>query len=100
MIRFTRTGTIAAGHFADGAAFAAKATEAVNKLYPDAGIRWGVQVGGPVTTVHWTFDVPDLATVERMMTGLLTNSDYISLVDSAGAVFVPGTGQDTIVSLM
>lgn len=100
MIRFTRTALVSPGHFADATAIAARVTELLNKRFPDAGMLWGVQVGGPITTLHWTFDVPDLATVEQMMTSLLMDAEYVSLVDSAGAFFASGGGHDTIASLM
>ena len=100
MIRFTRSVTVASGHFAEASSFAAKVNDFINSQFPDAGMRWGIQVGGPVTTVHWTLDLPDLAAVEHTMTQLLTNVEYVSLVDSAGDFFVQGSGHDTIVSFM
>ena len=100
MIRFTRSVTIASGHFAEASSFAAKVNDFVNSLFPDAGMRWGIQVGGPVTALHWTLDLPDLAAVEQTMAVLLTNAEYVALVDSAGDFFVQGSGNDTIVSFM
>jgi hypothetical protein len=100
MIRFTRTAATAGGHIADVLGFAGKVTDMVNERFPDAGLRWGMQVGGPPGMVHWTMDVPDLATVESMFTALLMDGDYTALVDSSGAFFEPGSVQDTLVSML
>lgn len=99
MIRFTRTSVLAFGHTAEAIGFAGKVTQLVNDRFPDAGLRWGMQIGGQAGVVHWTMDVPDLGTVQEMFTALLMDGEYVSLVDSAGDAFVPGGANDTMVSL-
>lgn len=100
MIRFTRTAVIAGGHSAEALGFAGKVTQLVNDHYPDAGVRWGVQIGGTTGVVHWTMDVEDLNTIGGMFRELLMDGEYTSLVDSAGDAFVHGSTHDSMVSLM
>lgn len=100
MIRFTRTAVINGGHMAEALGFAGKVTQLVNGRYPDVGLRWGVQIGGPAGVVHWTMDVPDLGTVERIFGELTSDGEYIGLIDSAGQAFVPGGTSDSLVSLV
>lgn len=100
MIRFTKTAVVAGGHSAEAMGFADKITQMFNSRYPDVGLRWGVQIGGPSGVVHWTMDVPDLNTVEGMFRELMMDGEYASLVDSAGDAFVHGSVVDTMVSLV
>lgn len=97
MIRYTRTAVVAGGHMADALGFADKVTRLVNSRYPDVGLRWGMQIGGTSGVVHWTMDLPDLGTVESMFGELTADGEYISLVDGAGQVFVPGSISDAVV---
>ena len=99
MIRFTRTAVTAQGQSAQAMEFAAKVTQLVNERYPDAGVRWGMEVGGTAGTIHWFMDLPDLLTVEQMFTGLLSDPEYLSLVDSSGAAFLPGA-KDSMVAML
>ena len=99
MIRFTRTALTAQGQTAAAMTFAGKVTQLVNDRYPQAGVRWGMEVGGTAGTVHWSMDLPDLATVEKMFTELLSDPEYVSFVDSSGSAFVSGSIHDTIVAI-
>ena len=100
MIRFTKTAVIAGGHSAEALGFAGKVTQLVNTRYPDVGLRWGVQIGGPSGVVHWTMDVEDLNTIGRMFAELMMDGEYASLVDGAGQAFVHGSASDSMVSLV
>ena len=100
MIRFTRTAVVAGGHIAEAMGFAGKVTHFVNGRYPDAGLQWGLQVGGTVGTLHWTMDLPDLASLDRIFRELSMDGEYTSLVDASGEVFVAGRSHDAIVSLV
>ena len=100
MIRFTRTALTAQGQAAAAMTFAGKVTQLVNDRYPQAGLRWGMEVGGTAGTVHWSMDLPDLATVEKMFTELLSDPEYVSFIDSSGSAFVSGSTHDTIVAIL
>ena len=99
MIRFTRTAVVAGGHVAEAMGFAGKVVQLVNERYPDTPLHWGMQIGGTVGVLHWTMDLPDLASLERIFAELSMDGGYTSLVDSSGGAFVPGRTHDAIVSL-
>ena len=99
MIRFTRTAITAGGHAAEAMTFAGKVTQLVNDRFPQVGLRWGMQVGGTAGVVHWTMDLDDLAAVQELFSTLMADGEYLSLVDSSGGVFVPGSVHDTMVSI-
>ena len=100
MIRFTRTAVVAGGHVAEATGFAAKVTALVNARYGDTPLRWGMQIGGTVGTLHWTMDLPDLAALERITAELSQDGEYTTMVDASGGMFVPGRTHDAIVSLL
>ena len=100
MIRFTRTAVVAGGHVAEATGFAGKVTALVNARYGDTPLQWGMQVGGTVGTLHWTMDLPDLATLERITAELSQDGEYTTVIDASGGLFVPGRTYDTIVSLV
>ena len=75
-------------------------SQLVNERYPGAGLRWGMEVGGTAGTIHWFMDLPTGPGHSRQMfTGLLGDPEYLSLVDSSGAAFLPGA-RDSMVAML
>jgi hypothetical protein len=92
--------TTAGGQTTAAMTFATKVTQFHNQRFPDSQLRWGMQFGGATGVIHWTMDVPDLATLQQIFTALMGDGEYLSMIDSVGGVFVPGTVHDTMVVMM
>lgn len=100
MIRFTRTAVVAGGHTAEALGFAHEVTQFVNARYPEVGLRWGMKIGRASGVVHWTMDVEDLNTIAKMLSELMMDGEYTSLVDGGGQPFEHGSVHDSMVSLV
>jgi hypothetical protein len=53
---------------------------------------------GPIGTIRWSFDCPDLAAFEKVQTAMLTDQSYWQLIDKAfkNGLFIDGSGNDVI----
>jgi hypothetical protein len=93
MITFVRTSSIAPGKVGVAIAFAHEIAKLVEKI---TGSKVGVSipVGGNPFRIAWVVAQPDLASVEADLSKLLSNAEYMKLVESAASYFLPGSAHD------
>ncbi|WP_344942745.1 hypothetical protein [Terrabacter ginsenosidimutans] len=61
---------------------------------------WGVEVGGPVGTMHWYTDFADMAELEAGLGKSMTDAGYIELIARAADLFIEGRTEDSIIYIM
>jgi hypothetical protein len=93
MITFVRTATIAPGKIGEALGFAHEVAKLVEKI---TGLKVGVNmpVGGNPFRIAWVAAEPDLAAVEANNNKLLSNPEYMKLVESSSSLFLPGSAHD------
>jgi hypothetical protein len=93
MITFIRTATMTPGKTQEAMTFAHQVALLCERI---TGIKVGVSVpiAGNPFRVAWTSATPDLGVVETAMDKLLSNKEYVELVESAAPYFLPGTVHD------
>jgi hypothetical protein len=93
MITFVRTATIAPGKMAEAMGFAHEIAKLVEKI---TGLKVGVAVpvGGNPFRIAWVAGEPDLAAVESNNAKLLSDPEYMKLVESGASLFLPGSVYD------
>jgi hypothetical protein len=93
MIMFVRTSKIAPGKVVEALAFAHQIAKLVEKI---TGLKVGVSmpVGGNPFRIAWVAAEPDLASVEANNNKLLSNHEYMKLVEGSASLFLPGSAHD------
>ena len=96
-IRFTRTRNIRAGKGSEAIALGVRVRD---YLVENHGIEasFGVQVGGPMGTVHWHLDFDDWNHWSEIGTAIWADDRYVALEAEADDLFLQG-GHDTIINL-
>lgn len=98
-IRLDRTALVAGHKNPQAAASAAEiSTYLTEKL--DLPTTWGVEVGGPVGTLHWYIDFVDMADLEAGLAKSMTDRGYIEVIARAADLFIEGRTEDSIIQLM
>jgi hypothetical protein len=93
MITFVRTASIAPGKIAEAMGYAQQVAKLVEKI---SGLKVGVNVpvAGNPFRIAWVAMQPDLAAVEATFAKLLSNPEYMKMVESGGSLFLPGSAHD------
>jgi hypothetical protein len=93
MITFVRTATIAPGKLGEAMGFAHEIAQLVEKI---TGLRVGVSmpVSGNPFRIAWVAAETDLAAVELNTNKLLSDPNYMKLVESGASLFLPGSVHD------
>ena len=98
-IRLDRTGLVAGHRDPEAAASAAEiSTYLTEKL--DMPTTWGVEVGGPVGTLHWYIDFANMAELEAGLAKSMTDPGYIEVIAKAADLFIEGRTEDSIIFMM
>jgi len=95
MITFVRTASIAPGKLPEAVAFAHKVADLVKNKTGDT-ISITMPVGGNPNRIAWVSVYASLAEVEERTTKLLGDRDYLSLLNTAATLFLPGSVHDEI----
>ncbi|WP_107771152.1 hypothetical protein [Nocardioides sediminis] len=98
-IRFHRTALVAGAKQQEAAGFAAEVSQYVTETM-GLPTTWGLQVGGPLSTVHWFTDFEDMAAMEAGLVKTITDAGYLKLLAKAEDLFVEGRSEDSIVYMM
>jgi hypothetical protein len=98
-IRLDRTALVA-GHKNPEAA--TSAAEISTYLTETLGMptTWGVEIGGPVGTLHWYIDFANMADLEAGLGKSMTDAGYIELIAKAADLFIEGRTEDSIIYIM
>jgi hypothetical protein len=86
----------------------AMALQAGAALAALAGARAGIavsvfyDVAGGGSKIWWMADLPDMGTAERVLRGLMSDREYLAMVDnpSVQELFIDGTTQDSLLLMM
>lgn len=98
-IRLDRTGLVAGHRNPEAATWAAEmSTYLTEKL--GMPTTWGVEVGGPVGTIHWYVDFANMAELEAGLGKSMTDAGYIELIARAADLFIEGRTEDSIIAIM
>jgi hypothetical protein len=81
--RWMRTATIAKGHFMEAIAWGKEMAGFVEKKFNTGKCDVWLDTFGPVGTIRWSIDVPDLATIERVQGQILMDQEYWKMIDKA-----------------
>lgn len=84
MYRFQRSAVPAQGKVAEATEWAVQIGALADKLAPDAKVKTLATAFGD-TGIHWFFDAPDLATLERWMTRVESDPGYREMVAKSQA---------------
>lgn len=97
-VRWTRTAMIANGRFMEAAAWAKETAGHVEKKYGTPPCTVWIDAFGPVGTMRWSIDFPDLASVEKVQLQSMMDPAYWQMVDKAfkNGLFVDGSSTDTV----
>lgn len=95
MITFIRSAVVAPGKTAEAFAFAKQIAELVQRKH-GATVQVLLPVGGNPARVAWLVHYEGLAHWEALNTKLLGDPDYMSMIGSTSATFVPGSLHDEI----
>ena len=98
-IRFHRTALVAGDKQQEAAAFAAEVSQYVTESM-GMTTTWGIQVGGPLSTVHWFTDFENMAEMEAGLVKTITDDGYLKLLAKTGHLFVEGRSEDSIIYMM
>ena len=98
-IRFHRTALVAGANNREATAFAAEISAYTTETL-GLPTSWGLQVGGPLATLHWFTEFADMAELEAGLAKTLTDAGYIDALAKAGDLFVEGRTEDSIIYMM
>lgn len=98
-IRLDRTGLVAGHKNPEAAAVAAEISTYLTETL-GMSTTWGVEVGGPVGTLHWYIDFVNMADLEAGLTKSMTDAGYIEIIARAADLFIEGRTEDSIVYMM
>jgi hypothetical protein len=93
MITFVRTAAIAPGKVAEAVGFAHQVAKHVEKI---TGLKIGVSmpIGGNPFRIAWVAAEPNLGSVETNNNKLMSDPEYMKLVESSASYFLPGSAHD------
>ncbi len=96
-IRWTRAGQIKGSKVMEAIAWSKEMTAWVAKKHNVTVDTW-LDTVGPLNTIRWTVDHPDLASFDKVMTAVMMDPEYWKFVDRAmkSELFIDGAGIDTI----
>lgn len=98
-IRLDRTGLVAKHQNPQAAASAAEISAYLTEKL-GMPTTWGVEVGGPVGTMHWYIDFADMAALEAGLAKSMTDPGYIEIIARAASLFIEGRTEDSIIFMM
>ena len=97
-LHFERTADVAPGKGQEAMAFAAEVSDYVSERW--VNVSWGFEVGGQVGRVHWFATYDDMAQFEKTTGESLADPGYTEIMQKSIGLFLPGSGQDTMVMMM
>lgn len=95
MITFIRSAVIAPGKMAEALAFAKQIAELVQRKH-GATVQVLLPIGGNPSSIAWLVHYDGMAQWEALNAKLLGDSDYMGMIGSTSATFVPGSLHDEI----
>jgi hypothetical protein len=97
-VRWMRTGRIRDNKFLEAISWGKEVSAYVEKKTGGHKIQMWVDTAGEIGTVRWTMDLPDLATVEKIQTALLTDQTYWQMLAKSAkdGLFIDGSAHDVI----
>ena len=98
MFRFERCAVVKTANDVPAAVqFATEVTSYLNKRH-SLGMKFGVEIFGQAS-VHWYFDGESLDKMTQVNAALLTDQDYLRMLDRVKHIWVEGSLKDTIVKM-
>ena len=98
MIRWMRTGQIAAGKTMPAIAWAKEMAEYVKKFEGFSSIGVFTDVFGEVGTIRWIVDYEDLASFEKVQKQIITDQGFHQRTEKVPELFVDGKTFDVVMS--
>jgi hypothetical protein len=97
-IRFTRTADIAHGKFMEAIAWGKETAAYIEKKWGTPPLTVWLDAVGKVGVIHWSFDLADLAALDKIQAQMMADQGYWQLVNKAFAnqLFVDGSSVDRI----
>ena len=97
-VRWMRTAQIKGGKTMEAVAWSKELNAHMEKKHGLPKIHIWLDSFGTLNTVRWTIDVPDLATLEKAQTSIMSDPDYWKAVKKAVEqdLFFDGTIVDNI----
>jgi NIPSNAP protein len=96
-VRWTRSAQISRSRVPEAIAWSKEICAVIGKKHHVAVDTW-LDVVGPLATIRWSVDYPDVATFDKTMTAVLADPEYWQFVDRANKaeLFIDGVGSDTL----
>lgn len=96
MYRWTRTVQIQGGKLTEGLGWALDMTKYVNEKMPDLHASCWMESFGELQRIQWTCELESLDDFAGKTEKLLQDKSYMTRLTQSAALFIPGTGRDTL----
>ena len=96
MVRFQRTVKIQPGRHREANKWAKEIADFINNNESRTSYQVFREEFGIVSAIHWIADYENLAVLEQVMANLLSNEEYMALVNRSVDYIIPGTAKDTL----
>ena len=96
-IRWMRTGQVKNSRVLEAIGWSKEICSYIARKYNITVDTW-LDTVGTVGTIRWTVELPDMATMDKMMTAVMSDADYWRFVEKAmkAELFIDGIGVDTV----
>ena len=97
MIRWTRSGRIAAGKGLQAIQWAKEITDWANKKY-NLQMKVYLDVFGESGTLRWFVDYENLADLDKIRGSILLDQEYWNKINQGAELLIQGSGYDGVMS--
>ena len=96
-VRWTRTAQIRPARFSEALAWSKEMAAHVEKKYHLPKVNVWINAFGPVGTIQYSIDYPDLAAVEKALNSVMSDPEYFKMIEKASELFIEGHTTDSVI---